>query len=317
MKQQQNTSAMIRVITYSCIAIILIIILTLGLFGRIPFIPGINWNFGGNYYANSEQYQAGGDELTVTDMTQLEVNWMDGIITILPYDGTTVQFFETNAQNLAPKDQLHYLYQDGKLTIQYKSAKHFPFLFGSINGKGKSLEIKLPKSIAENLNECRVDSVSSKIDISGIQAEKISLDTTSGDLKLRESTTDTLSIDSVSGSIQGEQVVIDEKMDVDTTSGKITLSGSIQEIEFNSISGELNLTSQVCPGKITTDTVSGKVTVSIPENDGFCYYKDTLSGKLQCDFSVTQEEDKGIYKNGNAEFSFDSLSGDITIKKIE
>ena len=71
----------------------------------------------------------------------------------------------------------------------------------------------------------------------------------------------------------------------------------------------------MCPDQITTDTVSGKVTVSIPENDGFCYYKDTLSGKLQCDFSVTQEEDKGTYKNGKSEFSFHSLSGDITIKK--
>lgn len=314
MRKHTNTSSMIRIITYSCTAVILIVILILGLFGRIPFIPGVNWNFGGNY-VNSEQYQIGPNELTVTDMTELEVNWMDGTITILPYDGTTVQFSETNAHNLAPKDQLHYLYKDGKLTIQYKGAKHFPFLFGSINGKGKSLEIKLPKSIAEHLNECSVDSVSSKIEISGIRTEKISLNTTSGDLKLRECITGTLSADSVSGSIQGEQVIVNEKMDVDTTSGNVILSGSIRGVEFDSVSGELNITSQVCPDQITTDTVSGKVTVSIPENDGFCYYKDTLSGKLQCDFSVTQEEDKGTYKNGKSEFSFHSISGDITIKK--
>ena len=53
----------------------------------------------------------------------------------------------------------------------------------------------------------------------------------------------------------------------------------------------------------------------LPDNRGFTYESDTVSGSVECEFQITYKDDKGIYKDGDASFSFDSVSGDIIIKK--
>lgn len=294
----RRKSAIIRIVSWSIVAVILTGILVAGIGGSVW-----NWNFGGfsffginsgNRYADADKYRAGGGHIDGSDVTSLDINWVDARVTIEVYDGDTVRFSEKSKKNLSEKEQLHYYNKNGKLIIQYgKSEKHF-LTFGS-GMKHKELTIKVPEKTAAALEEIRVDTVTADTTITGMRTHNLRMDSASGDFAVGQCYAD--------------------KVTGDTVSGNVTLEGSFQDINLDTVSGELRLDSDICPDKVRTDGVSGDVILVIPENDGFVYRKDSVSGSLDCEFQVSREEDRGTYKNGSAYFSFDTVSGDISIEK--
>lgn len=125
---------------------------------------------------------------------------------------------------------------------------------------------------------------------------------------------DSISVDTVSADITVSGITA-ESLTIDTTSGDTKVDGKFQEIELDTVSGEFLAELLNCPEELKTDSVSGDLTVRIPDNEGFTYKKDSVSGSFNCDFNVNQKEDRGTYKNGDASFSFDTVSGDISIEK--
>lgn len=294
----RKKSAVIRIVSWSVVAVILMGILIAGIGGSLW-----NWSFGGlsfvgissgNHYADADKYRAGGAQIDGADVTSLDINWIDAKVTIEVYDGDTVRFSEKSKKNLSEKEQLHYYNKNGRLIIQYGKSERRFLTFGS-GMKHKELTIKLPAKTADVLEEVRVDAVSTDIMIKGVRAHS-------------------LRIDSVSGDYVAEQCYAD-KVTGDTVSGNVTLKGSFSDINLETVSGELRMDSDICPDKVRTDGVSGDVILVIPENDGFVYRKDSVSGSLDCEFRVSQEEDKGTYKDGSADFTFDTVSGDTSIQK--
>ncbi len=294
----KKQSALIRIIAWSVVAVVLVGVLVLGLTGNLGSGIGGFSLFGinlGSHYADAGKYQAGSGEIPAQKIQDLEINWLDGNVEIEVYDGDTVQFSETSSRKLSEKNQMHYYNKNGKLIIQYQ--KSFTGLFNFINtGRDKELTVKIPESIAGDFGEVRVDTVSADTVVSGISGGKFRFDSTSGGIHLEECSA--------------------SELVTDTTSGSVTADGSYGEVEFDTVSGNLNLSSEICPSRINADGVSGSVTLYLPENEGFTYKSDSVSGTLTCEFQVSQGEDKGTYKNGKAKFSFDSVSGDVEIKKL-
>lgn len=312
----RRQSAIIRVISWSVVAAVLSGLLFLGISGRISWWSGgFPFSFGSSLsYRDANRYEVGSGQVRADQVKSLEINWIDGEVSVQVYDGDTVRFTETSDKNLKKEDQLRFLNDRGTLKIQYKKSGRNFFSFGG-SSLNKKLVVEVPKSLAESLGELSVDTVSGSTKISGVHAKKITLDSTSGDLIVMQSRAVDCSADSTSGTFEADDFEVENELEVDTTSGDLRVKGSVANLEFDTVSGSLNLDSRICPEKIVTDSTSGDVTIAIPENQGFTYKYDAVSGSIQCDFEVVQREGKGTYKDGNASFSFDTVSGDITIKK--
>lgn len=308
----RRQSAVIRIIAWTIAAVALVVILILGLLGKINVISiGIN---NGYYYADSGKYKTGNAKIDGNEIKDLELNWLDGRIHVETYDGETVQFYEKASQDLSEKQQLQYYVKNGKLIIQYQKAqKRFFFNNSTLH---KELFVKIPEKTAESMGSFRIDTISADAEISGITASQFRLDSTSGDFDLTGCKTDGLSMDSTSGSLTGNTLYVDGKLETNTTSGDVQVEGSFQNIDSDTVSGLISVTSKVCPNKIRTDSVSGNASFTIPENDGFTYKLDTVSGYFNCDFEMSHKEGRGTYKGGGASFRFESVSGGAEVKRL-
>lgn len=310
----RKQSAVIQIIAFSITAIVLVGILIAGMSGHLFNGNFSLFSYSGDSYRNADKYIAGSGEVNADGIRNIEINWLDGAIDVEVYDGDTIQFSETARKNLDKEDQLQYYQQGDRLIIQYRKMNHTPF-FNFSNSFHKNLTVKVPMTLAEELDDFSIDTVSSESKMIGINAKKISYDSTSGDLLLQNSTSDRLDFNSTSGSLTGEGLTVTGKAEADTISGSAKLEGSLENIQFDSVSGELEITTKLCPQNINSDTVSGDVTLFLPENEGFTCSKDTVSGSYSSEFEVRWEDDKGIYKNGDRDFSFESVSGNVNINK--
>lgn len=274
MKNKNKTGAWIRLITSTILLLILILILVMGMTRRGFDIP--IFSFGSSHYPNEDSYTVGNNSISATALKNIEVNWISGSIEIETYDGNTIEVSETCPHSLRQEDRVRSLYENGTLTIQFRQSRFA--LFGGIEGN-KALHIRIPKTLAENIQNLSVDSVSSDNTISGLTIRNCN---------------------------------------IDNISGEITVDGTIQDFNLDTISGDCRLTSHTIPRSVETDSVSGDVTLSIPEHGGFSIQHDSVSGKLNSDFPTTSfGDDEFVYGDGGTdEWEFDSVSGDVYIQRL-
>ena len=310
----RKNAAIIKIISWSIVALALLALLLLGIVGEInvfSFVANTSYT-----YSNSSKYKAGNAEIDGDKVSDLEIDWLDGNIKVEVYDGNKVQLSEVSSRSLKENEKLHYYNDHGTLRVEYKKSERRLFSLG-IKRANKELTVRLPESTAKKLGLLNIDTISSDTEVSDITTEHIRLDSTSGNFILNDCTAEKLIMSSTSGNLKGENLIVSDKINADTTSGNATLKGDFGHVEFDTVSGELYVESSICPEKIRTDTVSGDVKIVIPENKGFSYRKDAVSGSFQSDFQTKQKEDRGTYKDGSASFSFDTVSGDIEILKGE
>lgn len=309
----RKQSAVIRLIAWSIAAVVLITILITGLNGSadwfiIRFSNGI-------HYPNANKYQTGNAEIDADKIHDLDIDWTGGSVLVEAYDGKTVSLYEQAPRKLKEKEQLRYYNDNGRLKIRYQRSQWKLFSFtGSLK---KKLIVRLPAETAKHLGYMRIDSVSSETAVNGITAGKISLDSVSGGFKLKNCRTPRLSMNSTSGGLTGASLYVDGSLDTDTTSGSVHIEGSFKSVDADTISGDIAIRSKICPDKVSTDTVSADTLLVIPENKGFTYRTDSVSGSVDCQFDTASTGEKKVYKNGEASFRFESVSGDISIQKPE
>lgn len=118
-----------------------------------------------------------------------------------------------------------------------------------------------------------------------------------------------LKIDCVSANVIVRDIPINY-CSSDTVSGDVDLSGSLKNGEFDAVSGEVHIVSQETPEKLETDTVSGDVSIRVPANSTFTVDFDSTSGDLHNQFP-------SFYESEPRKWSFESVSGDVTITSLE
>jgi len=308
----KKSSSILKIFIWSIIALFLISILISGITFKSMDIFTIH--IGSNHYLNSSSYSSGNNEVDASDISNIEINWIDGSVNIESYDGDIIKFYEESSKDLDEKNQLHYYSDGNKLTIEYSASNKIPISIGNF-GNHKSLTVQIPEAIMEQLKNLSVDAVSSDVNIKNINADYVNLDNLSGKFILKNLTVDDIDIDTASGNIESDNITVKRTSNMNTISGNASLNGSINAIDFDSTSGDLKVNSDICPNEVETDTTSGKVELSIPDNDGFTYSHDGVSGEIKCDFPVSFEKGEGKYGNEEAEFSFDTISGDVYIYK--
>lgn len=123
--------------------------------------------FSGLRYDNAEAYSVGDALLPADNIQQVEINWTSGSVRVEAYDGEKISIKETGAEN--EEQKLRYLSRDGKLTIQYCKSRAF---FGIFKNPEKELTLLVPAQMAEDLKTFKIDSASTKINISDIASQE-------------------------------------------------------------------------------------------------------------------------------------------------
>ncbi|MBR6414074.1 MAG: DUF4097 family beta strand repeat protein [Oscillospiraceae bacterium] len=144
--------------------------------------------------------------------------------------------------------------------------------------KMDSTVLYLPPSVCQTLH---VETVSGSIQLaSSLPVETVELSAVSGSIQAKELTPKRLSLEAVSGALALEEVRADEKISCETTSGDIRLTRcDAQELTLESVSGDI--TAELLTAKqIHTDTVSGDVEAPSSDASAGTCRAETVSGDI-------------------------------------
>lgn len=251
-------------------------------------VDEFEWN-----YDNDAAYTAGNGDVDPEGITRLSVNWLTGSITAEYYDGDTITFSEPDQKN--SDHQLRWLVSGNELKIEYcksglKWMKNNDF-------SNKDLTIYLPSGFS--LNDIDIETVSANINLNDLTAYAAELETVSGNI-----------------TVSGEFT----ELDTESVSGNIIAEGTFINISTETVSGYGEITARTAPAKMELETVSGFINVAVPANiSGFTLNYDTVSGNaLVNDFEVKMPQNKTlVYGDGSAQINFESVSGNVEIRKAK
>ncbi|SEL03046.1 Putative adhesin [Ruminococcus sp. YRD2003] len=287
-------------------------------------------SYNASVYDHADSYSAGDFE-TTTAITALDIDWSAGNVDVSYHDKDTVTVTETCNVELKEAQQVHTWLDGSTLHIRYcKSGTNF-----SLDNAEKKLEVKLPKNT--ELKDLRYDGSSAGSHFDGIYAENFSIDTSSGAAQLDSCSADIFDIDSSSGNIYFTQTGESDKITIDTSSGNINLEAekvgevstncssgkaeldvkSAEKISTDSSSGDVKLRLGAMPSETIMDASSGDITLWLPKDADFTADIDTASGSFDSDIPFTKKDDTYVCGSGTNKVSIDTASGDVTIKTEE
>lgn len=281
-----------RLIIWSVVAAVLILVfaitMTMYLTGTgLDFLQLPIVSFGSNY----SSYNAGNGS-TDKEIRNLDIDWASGEVHIIASESAEQISFEESYDGNEDA-RLRWVVDGETLKIRFR-ARNSLISFGSLN---KKLTVTIPASLAQHLDKVKIGTASAEVNVSGLQAEILDVDTASGRLEL----------DGTYG-----------ELSVDTASGSVTFAGSCRKINIDTASGRIRLTPGDLWEDIDIDTASGNIELWLPESEkGFSVDYDKASGKFSCDFPVLLSGK--IYKigEGAGRINVDSASGDLKIYKAE
>ena len=307
-----KTSAIIRIIIWSLVAIIFTGILVFAIFFRNLFSDG--WSIGINsttFYADADSYSIGDGEIDASNVDSIDLTWICGEVKFEIYDGDKISISESGEIN-SDDDKLRYLVKDNILIIQFEKSKNFEISFGN-NYNKKTLTLKIPKTLSENLNTLEIENVSSNIIINDIILNKLDIENVSGEVKLKNITTTDFSLETVSGGADTENIIA-KNLNCNTVSGNLKMRGTFTDIDAESVSADIEIRSDKNVSSLDAETVSGDFEITIPDGSGFTLDMDSAK-KLSSAFDTTKRGDLIISGDGSAEFDFETVSGQLSIKK--
>jgi len=182
------------------------------------------------------------------------------------------------------------------------------------------------------------DAVSADIDVSGLDNEKLTASSVSGDVDVSASSR-RVSIESVSGDVEFSGQTV--RISAESVSGDIDLSGISGEVSATTVSGDMELqaglidsgkletvsgditaTAEISGnGKLTAESMSGDVTLILPASQSGVFKAESFSGRISTDFGSVNHAKHGpgshlkyVAGSGDAEVRVESFSGNIKLK---
>ena len=159
--------------------------------------------------------------------------------------------------------------------------------------KDKALEISLPGDMMDGLSELKASSVSADLSVSGVTAKKAEIKTVSAKTVL-----DLCSFDN---------------LDLDTVSGDMSAISEIGKLKVNTVSAKMNLQCVNSPQWLSFNSVSGDLEIKAAEYPGFTAQINALGGKLESSLELKDSGKDKIYKDGECEYHFNSVTGNVRL----
>ena len=184
-------------------------------------------------------------------------------------------------------------------TIEFHIYVHYPKLSGLFFWNKTYLTITMPKDMKDS--DISFSSVSGEVDLpSGIQAKKITVHSTSGE-------------------VQADDVQCEE-FEYGNVSGDLDLTGYISErISVDTVSGDSDIMIYGMTEKIIVSGVSGNVRITLEKDIEFKFDFNTVSGDFDCEIPVYSQggrSDRTGYTDTSADLDIDvnTVSGDLNIR---
>lgn len=325
-----KTAGIIRIIIGLVIAVLLTAILVALLTGNnILSRAGINGDWV-NDVIDRTVYRSGGvdedsgavivsDEARVSaaGISKIKIDWVAGSINVRVGTGDEIVFSESSYRELSDRQRMRYTVSDsGVLQLHYcQDLKNiFDWFKLDANMPAKTLTMEVPASLIGQMDDFVIESVSADIDVSGVYGEKTDLSTVSGGIHCTDVENEQLVLSSTSGEIVSESNTT-QKLNMDNVSGSIRAVGEYGKVDVETVSGSINLAFATMPDDLKAESVSGSVTVALPEDANFTVRLDTVSGNLNCAFPGIVGSDLVVVGDGEAEYRFSTVSGDVNIEK--
>lgn len=196
------------------------------------------------------QSKIGNDEMTVTssessflgsDVDEIELNWVDGDISITYCDDEYISITESCDEGAAP--MVCKLDNDGELSIDYNNVSYFDYR----SKVQKDLTITIP--YGTQLSELKIEVVASDVTMNDISCNKFEFSTVGGEGSFTFKTQPKkIDLDSVGGDVEigFSNDCSGYLLDTSTVSGRVRdeikdYGDGRTKIEFNSVGGDLRI----------------------------------------------------------------------------
>ena len=154
---------------------------------------------------------------------------------------------------------------------------------------------------------------SGNMDIHILKANDIALDSASGDIRAEIKNSTSIDADAASGKI-GLKIGTTGKLDVDSASGDIEVEADeAKEASFDASSGDITCGFGKCPEKLDVDSSSGSVTISLPKDAGFTASVDAASGDFNSQIPLQKNGEKYVAGDGSGIIEIDTASGNVDL----
>lgn len=92
-----------------------------------------------------------------------------------------------------------------------------------------------------------------------------------------------------------------------------------QKYHLKCVNGNINADFTVFPTALSVETANGNITLTLPENDGFSFYKNKVKTykDFSTSFALKDTPQKKVYKNGQILLDIVCINGSVTLKKVE
>ena len=208
-------------------------------------------------FPNESEYAVGNGSVTET-VESISLEWVNGKVCIVYYDGATVEVSETKSGVTSDDLLLRYRVKEGALDIRYAKNGRW-----NIFNVEKDLTVKIPAGT--QLKNVTIDSVSANVCLDGLVVNELAVQT-------------------VSGRIESAATIRAERCTIDTVSANVNLKIRASEVFLESVSGNTTL---LLPAGVNS-TVSFETVTGVlrsgknePENSFLCSITaETVSGNL-------------------------------------
>jgi len=186
-------------------------------------------------YPDSERYTVGSAEIPVEDgPLSLQISWIAGDVTVEAWDKDVISIAETETGET--RTQVHWLLENGSLNIMYAaSGKHTAL-------PSKDLTVKLPVSVAEKLRHVGIDGTSQDVELSGLMMDQLFFYSVSGGFRF-SGKAERLSLETTSGEVRLDLDKTPDEIKFDSVSGDLTISmpaGRRFEVDWDTVSGDFD-----------------------------------------------------------------------------
>lgn len=180
-----------------------------------------------------------------------------------------------------------------------------------------SPEIKLTVFVPQWMEAVTASSLSGDIEVEGINADSVNLNTMSGDIVVNAChMKDELVCSSMSGDVVANDDVVG-RIQAKSMSGDIRFVGMASAVTASSTSGDVRAEAKNA-ARVNASSVSGDVKVILPEAAGFTASVKSVSGDLSLKFYDEKKNDAKngdyVFGDGSVVVAASSVSGDVCVK---
>lgn len=287
-KRSVSASAVARLVAWS------IALCIFSALFAVSMMPGSEGLFAGTSIGGFRYDDSGytvGNASVKGAVTDLEIVWLAGDITVIPSDTDEIKITEDYSGD-DDDLRLRWLLKDSKLTVQFRK----PVVFGKGHAVSKNLTVAIPAAVLEAMDEVEITTVSGDVTFTG-NADELTLDAVEGDL-------------TVKGDI-GE-------LEVNAVKGKLTFTGGVRSADMDCVDTSVIMHLDMA-GELSFDQVNGDVELYLSEEiTGFTAEVESLGGGIRIeDFTdLTATGDHYTrWGDGSLRIQVNGVNAKLTVKK--